>query len=148
MGIARPSNRSVPVPFGEMDGGTMNPARSNVEAPESRAVIESEHSRARNGQVAAARHLAHNGNQSRLEIHGEQVMGGYTDDGLSRRCRDGVNHRFAGNTLAEVLENRFLETPFLNPVFRKIQVRYGHGSAAVRSIHESDRAGRAATNGF
>src|SRR5713101_3434282 len=76
------------------------------------------------------------------------MMRGYADDRLSRQGRDCMNHRLARNTLAKVLENRFLEAPFLDPVLRKIQVRYGHGAAAVRSIHEGDRAGPAATNGF
>src|SRR5882757_10855729 len=98
--------------------------------------------------MAAARRLAHNRNQSRLEIHGEQMMRGYADGDLSRRGRDGVNHRLAGNTLTEFFENGFLEAPLLDPVLRKIQVRDGHGAAAVRSIHEGDRAGCAATHGF
>src|SRR5712671_761805 len=98
--------------------------------------------------MAAARRFAHNRNQSRLEIRGEQMVRGCADGGLSRRGRDCVNHRLAGNTFTEFFENGFLEAPFLDPVLRKIQVRDGHGAAAVRSIHEGDRAGCAATHGF
>src|SRR5712671_4684449 len=97
--------------------------------------------------MAAARRFAHNRNQSRLEIRGEQMVRGCADGGLSRRGRDCVNHRLAGNTLTEFFENGFLEAPFLDPVLRKIQMRYGHGAAAVRSIHEGDSSGRAATHG-
>ena len=39
MGIARPAKRAGPVAFGKLHGGAANPARSNVEAPESRAII-------------------------------------------------------------------------------------------------------------
>src|SRR5258708_5237725 len=131
-----------------MDGCTADVARSTIEAPEARALIQSEHSSTAHGQMAAARRLAHNSNQSRLDIHREQVTRGYAGDGLSRRGRDCVNHRLARNTLAEVFDNRFLETPLLDPVLREVQVRHGHGAAAVRSIHEGDHGGRAATNGF
>src|SRR6267154_1978791 len=84
MGIARPAKRAGPVAFWKLDGGAANPAGSNVEAPQSRAIIQSEYPRATNGQMAAARRFAHNRNQSRLEIYGEQMMRGYADDGLSR----------------------------------------------------------------
>src|ERR1700736_841785 len=98
--------------------------------------------------MAATWRLSHNGNQPRLDIHCEQVTRGYADDGLSRRAGYCVNHGFDRNTLAELCENRFVEAPFLNPVFREMQLRHGHGAATPRSIHEGDHAGRTATNGF
>src|SRR6267378_8393014 len=52
MGIARPAKRAGPVAFRKLDGGAANPARRNVEAPEPRAIIKSEHSRAANRQMA------------------------------------------------------------------------------------------------
>jgi len=43
MGIARPAKRAGPVAFWKLDGGAANPAGSNVEAPQSRAIIQSEY---------------------------------------------------------------------------------------------------------
>src|SRR5258708_12106199 len=121
-----------------MDGCTADVARSNIEAPEARALIQSEHSSTAHGQMAAARRLAHNSNQSRLDIHREQVTRGYAGDGLSRRGRDCVNHRLARNTLAEVFDNRFLETPLLDPLLPEVQLRHGHAPAAAAPLPAAD----------
>src|SRR5208337_4709620 len=148
MAIASPPKRAGPLAIRKMDGGTADVARSNIEAPKSRALILSEHSSTAHGQMAATRRLTHNRNKPRLNIHCKQMTHGYADDGPSRRGRDCVNHRLSRNALAEIFENRFLEAPLLNPVLREMQVWHGHGAATLRSVHESDHAGRPATNGF
>src|SRR5258708_15830647 len=98
-----------------MDGCTADVARSNIEAPEARALIQSEHSNTAHGQMAPARRLAHNSNQSRLDIHREQVTRGYAPAGLSRRALDSVNHKSAPNTLSEASISPFLHPPLLTP---------------------------------
>src|SRR5258708_15200567 len=119
-----------------MDGCTADVARSNIEAPEARALIQSEHSSTAHGQMAAARRLAHNSNQSRLDIHREQVTRGYAGEGLSPRRRDCVNHRLARNTLAEVFANPFLQTTLLDPVLPDRHELDGPGAAHRRSVHD------------
>src|SRR5258708_8301603 len=106
-----------------MEGCTADVARSNMEAPEARALIQSEHSSTAHGQMAAARRLAHNRNQSRLDIHREQVTRGYAGDGLPRRGRDCVNHRLPRHTLAEVFDNPFPHTPPLHPLPPPLHLR-------------------------
>src|ERR1700744_5594490 len=99
-----------------MDRGTADPARTNIEAPKSRALILSEHCVATQSQMSTPRRLSHHSDLSRLHIHGEQVMRGHTNDDISGRDRDGVNHSLSRNTLAEFLEHRWPQTPLLDPV--------------------------------
>src|SRR5580698_379531 len=84
--------------------------------------------------------LSDNCDPSRLHIHGEEMICGCADDGISGRGGDGVNHLLSRNTLAEFLKHRWGKTPLLDPVFRQSYVRNGDGAATLRSVHEGDGA--------
>ena len=83
--------------------GAMDAAGSDIEAPELRAIILSEHSGTANGEMAATRCLSNNINLSRFYIHREHVLGGCTNDRIPGRDSDRVNHRLARNALTEFL---------------------------------------------
>src|SRR4051812_13850834 len=76
------------------------------------------------------------------------MTGSYTDHGAPRGVADCVNQRLVCNARSEVLKNRGIESPLLDPILREIDFRNGNGAAAACSVDESDGAGCAGTDSY
>src|SRR6476646_4988576 len=73
---------------------------------------------------------------------------GYADHGVLGCVADCVTNRRTVNSLSEVLRNRRIEAPLLDPVLCKVDLWYCNGAAAVRAVYECHDAGFATTNRY